>query len=582
MSAPAPLIIIPVRGGSKGIPRKNLRTVGGISLIGRAVRTARAACSRLGGGRVIVDSDDEELLSEGRRWGAETPYVRPAALADDASSSDDVLRHALTALGITAEDARPIVLMQATSPLTPPQHVVDAVRLFLTHGDPVESVCTPDHHPAWCHRLDREGRLVPLLPEHAATRRQDLPPVVREAGAVYVIAASEVLANRPLVQPGRTRAVPLDPRIAIDIDHEHELAVADSLASMPAPPVRIGDRVIADGECCFIIAEAGVNHDGDVAEAHRLVDAAADIGADAVKFQTWRTELICRPGAPKAEYQKHQDGAHDDQFAMLKRLELPDSAWAELKAHAQERGILFLSTPDEIESARLLVTLGMPAIKIGSAELDNLPYLAQIGAFGLPVLLSTGMGTLPEVAAALDALRSLRDCPVALFHAVSAYPAKLDDMNVRAIATLRAAFGVPVGLSDHCPGPEAVLAAVGIGLPVWEKHLTRDRTRPGPDHAASLDPDEFARQIALVRGAQRALGDGRKEPRSHELATRAVVRKRLHAATLLAAHCELSVHSFTALRGETGLPVSSIYSVVGRRVKRAIAPGEAVEEADLL
>jgi len=577
----APLIIIPARGGSKGIPRKNLRTVGGISLIGRAVRTARAACVQLGGGRVIVDSDDEEILAEGRRWGAETPYVRPATLAADASSSDDVMRHALRTLGISPSDPRPVVLMQATSPLTPPEHLVDAITLFRRHGDPVESVCTPDHHPAWCHRLDADGRLVPLLPEHATTRRQDLPPVVRETGAVYVVSAGDVLANRPLVQPRRTRAVQLDPRFAVDIDHEHELAVAEALLSTTAQAVHIGGRRIADGERCFIIAEAGVNHDGDVAEAHRLVDAAAEIGADAVKFQTWRTELICRPGAPKAEYQRQQDGAHDDQFAMLKRLELPDTAWAELSAHATERGILFLSTPDEIVSAHLLVKLGLPAIKLGSAELDNLPYLAQVGAFGLPVLLSTGMGTLPEVSAALAALRSQGSCPVALFHAVSAYPATLDDMNVRAIATLRSAFGVPVGLSDHCPGPEAALAAVGIGLPLWEKHLTRDRARPGPDHAASLGPEEFARQILLVRGAQRALGNGRKEPRAHELATRDVVRKRLHAARDIAEGSTLDASSLDALRAERGLAVSSFYAVVGRRLKRARAAGEAIDESDL-
>ena len=576
-----PLILIPARGGSKGIPRKNLRTVGGISLIGRAVRTARAACQLLGGGRVVVDSDDEEILAEGRLWGAETPYVRPTSLASDTSSSDEVLQHALQKLGISHSDDRPIVLMQATSPLTPPEHVVDAITLFRRHGDPVESVCAPDHHPAWSHRLDSDGRLIPLLPEHAVTRRQDLPAVVREAGAVYVTSAADVLAKRPLVQPGRTRAVHLDSRFAVDIDHEYELATANALARMPTEPLQISSHMIVDDGRCFIIAEAGVNHDGDVAEAHRLIDAAAEIGADAVKFQTWRTELICRPGAPKAEYQRKQDGAHDDQFAMLKRLELPDSAWSELSAHARERDILFLSTPDEIISARLLVTLGIPAIKIGSAELDNLPYLAQIGAFGLPVLLSTGMGTLPEIAAALAALRSQGNCPVALFHAVSAYPATLDDMNVRAIATLRSAFGVPVGLSDHCPGPEAALAAVGIGLPLWEKHLTRDRTRLGPDHAASLDPEEFARQIALVRGAQRALGDGRKEPRSHELATRAVVRKRLHAARDLAAGSTLDASALDALRAECGLAVSCFYAVVGRRLKRARAAGEAIDEADL-
>ena len=345
--------------------------------------------------------------------------------------------------------------------------------------------------------------------------------------------------------------------------------------------IQIGNHVLADDGPCFIIAEAGVNHDGDVAEAHRLVDAAADIGADAVKFQTWRTELLVRPGAPKAEYQQRQDGPDDDQFAMLKRLELPETAWSELADHSRERGIVFLSTPDEIDSARLLVALGIPAIKIGSAELDNLPYLAQIGEFGLPVLLSTGMGNLTEVAAALEALHARSACPVALLHGVSAYPAALDDMNVRAIATMRDAFDLPVGLSDHFPGPEAALAAVGIGLPLWEKHLTLDRGRSGPDHAASLDPDLFAAQIAMVRGAQRALGDGRKVPRDHELRTRDVVRKRLHAARPLEAGSELSLDSVDALRGDTGIPVSEVYAVIGRRLGRSLDAGDPIVESDL-
>ena len=576
-----PLVVIPARGGSKGVPRKNLRTVAGISLIGRAVRAARRACALLGGGRVVVDSDDAEILAEGRAWGAETPYVRPAPLASDTAGSMDVLAHALRQLGIAADDPRPIVLMQATSPLTPAGHVADVVRAWAgAGGDPVVSVTECDHHPAWTYRVDSQDRLVPLFDVAAGTRRQDLGQALRLTGAVYVGSAADVLAGLHFVQPGRTRCVRLAPGLAVDIDCETDLQVAEALARGTPAPVSVAGRQVGGGARCFVIAEAGVNHDGDVAEAHRLVDAAADVGADAVKFQTWKTELLCVPGAPKAEYQKEQDGAADDQFAMLKRLELPYAAHAELQAHARERGLLFLSTPDDAESLRFLVGLGVPALKIGSGELDNLPYLAQVAACALPVLLSTGMGTLREVADALDCLAANGDPPVALFHAVSSYPAPVDQMNVRAVATLRAAFGVPCGLSDHCPGPEAMLAAVGVGLDLWEKHLTRDRGRHGPDHAASLDPDGFALQVERLRTAERALGDGAKVAQAIEVPTRLVVRRRLHAARGLPAGHVLAAVDLVALRGERGVAVSEISACVGRRLQVAKAPLEPVEPGD--
>ncbi len=571
-----PLILIPVRGGSKGLPRKNLREVAGISLIGRAVRAALGARRLLGGGRVIVDSEDAELLAEGRRWGAETPYVRPSALAGDAVGSMDVVRHALDALAVDA--ATPVVLVQATSPLVTAAHIADCIRAF-DGVVPVVSVTPAEHHPAWSYRI-ADGVLQPLVPELSASRRQDLPPAVRLTGAVYVAAVADLRAGLHFVQPGRSRPVLLDPALAIDIDHRHDLIAADALAVGPIPEIRIGGRVVGPGHPCYIIAEAGVNHDGDLAEAHRLVDAAADAGADAVKFQTWRTELLVKPGAATAAYQEAATGAAD-QFAMLKALELPEAWHVELRDHARRRGIDFLSTPDEIVSARFLAGLGLRAMKVGSAELDNLPFLAQIAdlcvAHRIPLLLSTGMGDLPEVLAAIDVLRAhglTADAGgpgVALFHCVSQYPAPLDEMNVRAIATLQRATGLPTGLSDHYPGGEAVLAAVGIGCPVWEKHLTCDRNRPGPDHRMSLEPAELKAQIAQVRAAERALGDGRKAPRASELDTRRVVRKRLCAATALPAGHVLHAADLTGLRAESGLPISAWEAVIGRRLARAVA-----------
>ena len=564
----SPLIIIPVRGGSKGIPRKNLQPVAGISLVGRAVRAARAACALLGGGRVVVDSDDAELLAEGRRWGAETPYVRPAALASDSAGSMEVVAHALTALAVDART--PIVLVQATSPLVTGAHIADCVRAF-DGVVPVVSVTPAEHHPVWSYALV-DGVLQPLLSALAGTRRQDLPAAYRLSGAVYVGAVADVRAGKHFVQPGRTRTViSTDP--AIDIDTPTDLLMAEAFVSAMAtatvPELRLGTHRIGPGHPCYIIAEAGVNHDGDFDQARRLIDAAAAAGADAVKFQTWQTELICRPGAATAAYQQSATGA-TDQFTMLKALELPYAWHAPLRDHAAAIGIQFLSTPDEIVSARFLAGLGLPFLKIGSAELDNLPLLDGVGRLGLPLLLSTGMGELHEVATALDTLRAA-GCPgVALFHCVSDYPAPLAQMNIRAIATLRRTFGVPVGLSDHFHGIEAAVAAVGIGMDIWEKHFTTDRQRPGPDHRMSLEPAELAAQIRAVRAAEQALGDGRKVPQAAELSTRAVVRKRLCAARALAVGEVITAADLTGLRAETGLPVSAWQATLGQRVTRAV------------
>jgi sialic acid synthase SpsE len=331
----------------------------------------------------------------------------------------------------------------------------------------------------------------------------------------------------------------------------------------------------------FVIAEAGVNHDGDVAEAHRLIDSAAEAGADAVKFQTWKTELLCKPGTAKADYQKANDGASDDQFAMLKRLELPYEAHPELKAHAEKLGLEFLSTPDEIVSARFLVSLGVRAIKIGSGELDNLPFLAQLARFGRPLILSTGMGTLDEVGVAVETIRANGDPPLALLHTVSTYPAPPEAMNVRAIATMGQRFMVPTGLSDHYPGSEAVLASVGIGCAIWEKHLTRDTTRAGPDHSSSLDTATFAAQVRALRVAESTLGDGIKRPHPVEIPTKAVVRKRLATTRALSKGTRLSADDMTALRAAEGAPVSAWASFEGKALTRDLASGVPLSNCDI-
>ncbi|MBI4182466.1 MAG: N-acetylneuraminate synthase [Proteobacteria bacterium] len=345
--------------------------------------------------------------------------------------------------------------------------------------------------------------------------------------------------------------------------------------------MRIGDREIGPDRPCFVIAEAGVNHNGDVALARRLIDAAAAAGADAVKFQTYRTELVVAREAPKAAYQERATGADEGQFEMLKRLELPFAAFAELSGHARARGILFLSTPFDAESLAFLVSLGVPALKIASGEIDNVPLLRRAAASRLPLIVSSGMAALAEVEAALATLRGAGAREVALLHCVSAYPARAEDANLRAIPALAARLGVPVGFSDHTEGIAVALAARALGAAIVEKHFTLDRTLPGPDHAASLEPGRLAEMVRGLRAVESALGDGIKAPRAGEAELRLVARRSLHAARALAPGEAVDEAAVVALRPAGGIGPSEIDRVVGRRARRAIAVGERLSWADL-
>jgi len=340
--------------------------------------------------------------------------------------------------------------------------------------------------------------------------------------------------------------------------------------------VAVGRHRVGPGRPALILAEAGVNHDGDETVAHRLVDVAADCGADAVKFQTFDPGLVVSPGASTAGYQAGATG-HDRQHALLAGLTLPRGAWAELAAHAAERGLAFLSTPFDLASADLLVDVGVPALKVPSGELTNLPLLRELARRGLPLLISTGMATAAEVGVALAATAAAPGrC---LFHCVSAYPAPVAEANLRAIPALRDRFGVPVGWSDHTVGTTTALGAVALGAALLEKHVTLDRGRAGPDHAASADPDGLAAYVAAVRDLESALGDGVKAPAPSEAETRVLVRRSLHAARPLAAGRLLGPGDVVALRPATGLPPST--PLAGLRLVTPLAAGDPVRPDDV-
>lgn len=340
-----------------------------------------------------------------------------------------------------------------------------------------------------------------------------------------------------------------------------------------SPSILVGARRIGAGAPCFIIAEAGVNHNGDPGLARQLVDVAAAAGADAVKFQTFNAAKLIAPVAPKAAYQRVTTGADESQLAMVRKLELPLAVFGELADLCRQRGILFLSTPFDEESADALEAAGLPAFKIPSGEITNLPFLAYLTRMGRPLILSTGMSSLGEVETALQTVRAAGNPPIALLHCVSSYPASPCEVNLRAMHTLAGAFGVPVGYSDHTLGIEVPLAAVALGACIIEKHFTLDRAMSGPDHKASADPAELKALVQGIRTVEASLGHGRKEAAPGEADTAAAARRSLVAARDIPAGTALTPELITAMRPGTGLPPSAKPYLLGRTTCVTITQG---------
>ncbi len=335
----------------------------------------------------------------------------------------------------------------------------------------------------------------------------------------------------------------------------------------------IGGRSIGSNHPCFIIAEAGVNHNGDLELARALVDAAADAGADAVKFQTFKAESLVTADAPKAEYQFQPDCAAETQQEMLRRLELPLDAHRELMERATRRGMIFLSTPFDDESADFLEDLGVAAFKIASAEITNVQFLDHVARKHKPIILSTGMSTLDEVSDAVGVIAQAGTHDLALLHCVSNYPADPKDVNLRAIDLMANTFEIPVGFSDHTEGIAVAIGAAALGATVIEKHLTLDRMLPGPDHRASIEPDDLALMVQGIRRVQIALGRARKEPAASEALIASVARRSLVAARDLKAGSKLLEDCIAVRRPGTGLPPVMKSELIGCTLRVDVAEG---------
>jgi len=344
--------------------------------------------------------------------------------------------------------------------------------------------------------------------------------------------------------------------------------------------IRIGDRVIGAGNPCFIIAEAGINHNGSLEEAKRLVDCAVDIGADAVKFQKFKTEELVSKNSLKSAHVEEAD-SKASAFEIIKALELKDEDYMKLAQYSKQRGIIFFSSATDKESVDVLDRIGVPVFKVASCDLTNLPLLEYMAKKGKPIIMSTGMGDLKEIQKALKVIYSTGNRKVALLHCTALYPPQPGDHNLRAMTTMAKEFGVPIGYSDHSMTTSIPIAAVALGACIIEKHFTLSRDMPGPDQKASLEPDEFKEMVEGIRTVETALGSDVKAPTPGELEMRKSLRRSLVARSTLKPGDVLTDKNVAVKRPGTGIPPEELPNVLGRVAKHEIKEDELIRWEDL-
>ena len=329
----------------------------------------------------------------------------------------------------------------------------------------------------------------------------------------------------------------------------------------------------------FIIAEAGVNHNGSINLAKKLIDAAAYAGADAVKFQTFKADRLATKLAHKADYQKSNTSVNESQYEMLKKLELDEDMHKAIIEHCKQKQIMFLSSAFDNESVDMLNNFGMALFKIPSGEITNLPYLKHVGCLKKPIILSSGMSDLGDIKNALDVLI---ECGVSkdqltVLHATTEYPCPIEEVNISAMQTISINFGVKVGYSDHTNGIEVSIAAVALGACVIEKHFTLDQTMEGPDHKASIEPNEFKSMVRAIRNIEKALGDGIKKPSKSEIKNMAISRKSIVALRAIKSGEIFSVANLAVKRPGTGISPMDLNKIIGKIARRDFLPDEQIE-----
>jgi sialic acid synthase SpsE/CMP-N-acetylneuraminic acid synthetase len=530
---------------------------------------------------LTTDSEPAKELARGRGI---MVVDRPAELASDTATVDDAARHAVRVYEErTGQNVDAVALLYGNIPVRADGLIDRAVQhLAETGADSVRSVApVSKQHPDWIHRLD--GDRMTQFRSNSIYRRQDLEPLYYHDGALAVVKRAALLAaprwegdHQGFLGDDR-RAIVQQPEDSVDIDGPVDLHLAEAILrargkhdaqaedGAAAPDIAIGSAVIGAGQPVFVIAEAGVNHNGSADVALRLVDAAADAGADAVKFQMFTADTLVTADASTAEYQQAASGQLN-QHAMLRELELTLNDFARVRQRCAERGVEFLATPFSAADLIALVTMGVPAVKLASTDLNNVALLRPATRAALPLIVSTGAATGAEIASAVDVLRDTGAADrTVLLHCVSSYPTEWDQANLRAIGELRQRFGLHTGFSDHTLSEATGALAAAAGARVIEKHFTLDCSATGPDHAMSLEPGGLARYIDGIRHAEAALGEGSLDVAACEQEVRQIARKSVVAARDIAAGEVLTAEALTAKRPSGGLEPGDIDRLVGRQ-----------------
>lgn len=569
------LAIIPARGGSKGVLRKNIRIVAGKPLIAHSIEQALQSKKIT---KVIVTTDDAEIKQIALKYGAEA-IDRPAELASDTAPMLLVLKHAVERVQKNNFFPEAVVLLQPTNPLREVSHIDSALRM-LTEGN-YESVTTVhrlDINPSCLVKKDNIDKTNPYAQTQIYNCRQDINPIYVINGLVYAY-KTEALMKLDLgswcINNG---ALVVDSSYALDIDTEEELQKADRRLSRSEKEkiksenyFNIKDKIVGENSPCLIIAEAGVNNNGSFDLAKKLVDAAVEAGADVIKFQTFKADLIVTKTTPKAEYQKHGEKDNESYYDLLKSLEMSEKNWRELKHYCDQKGIIFISTPHSGDwSVDLLEELGVPAYKIGSGDLTNLPFLDYTAKKGKPMIISTGMAVMEEIKEAVQTIRAAGNDRIAVLQCTTSYPLEIENVHLRAMDAIKKEVGTIVGFSDHTLGIESALAAVARGAKIIEKHFTIDKSLPGPDHKASATPEEFKKMVESIRKVEKALGKNEKKITATEQEISKIARKSIIAACDILQGVLITENMLIIKRPGIGILPKHLKRVIGRRAKENI------------
>lgn len=566
--------IILARAGSKGLPRKNVLPIAGRPMIAWTIDAALAA-ERLDAICVTTDLPEAAAVAN-----ASSLFVidRPAGLADDRATVDAAARHAVLEYERAFQPVTHVVLLYANIPFRD-TGIIDASvdKLIETGADSVRSVAPVDKmHPDWMHRLDGD-HMIQFRP-NSIYRRQDLVPLFYHDGGVIAVTRESLFQideDNPHAFFGLDRRGVVAARPAIDVDTADDAQFAESMLEKKSPRVSLSESPIASllgAAAPYVIAEIGVNHDGCIAKAHQLIDAAKLAGADAVKFQIFSADALASVDARTCDYQRINTDTIESQRDMLCRLELSRDALRELRDAADKAGLDFIATPFGIEELTFLdESLDPAAIKTSSSDLVNLPLLMAAAKTDRPLIVSTGASDWSEVVAGVETLRAARsDGRLALLHCVSAYPTPLEQVQLAVIGRMQRTFDVIAGFSDHTMESETGGFAVLAGARILEKHITLDRAARGPDHAASLEPAAFS---DYVRGARRAallLGSADRRCLDIEQDVRQVARGRLVVKCRIHAGATITADALTVQRPGDGISPTDLGRVIGRTAAQNI------------